>query len=955
MKRSPSEGAYLNSARIGASGLNSSHEYGKTANYYSSGSNPRGVSAHYGSSTRNGTQIFSTNTYTPKPLNIESNTSTFAPKTLSYSTKNFFEGANGTTSSGLKITSNAISASHLPDAGNLSSRTKRLSYETERINVGEPRFVGYNELAPIEKVSYLEPRVNTHTQESLSAAQGANLRQMLVDSYKRIVLLGLENDRLTNRITHLESDGAFSVKVQNEQGSLKSQILNLENRVSELMSERSKFLNEIESLRMANNRAASGSSEIVDLKNKISMLASENERLLSYKNEAQNLKIEISRSRNESSQLSALRSEIQALQNDLSKANTRVTVLTNENAHLKQSESTRLQSSSELSELRSQIASLHQLQQENNNLKSRLSAINVEIEQYRSETNILKNRLQTVTSENSRLQASGSSEVSSLRNQLSQTQASLRDITEYKNRITVLSTELELAQKNNSAEMADLRNKISMLSVENERLQTFSREQQDLKGKIALLASENERLLHSNSHVNVELESENRNLRNQLDSLRNNANLLKKSVTSQNNDVMNIVEQTKHDYEKRIMNLESDLARIRNESNMLKKSNGGLVRVEEIENLTQMINNATIEKEELCKTLFKLTNDNSELRATVQSRDNELANERKQSNAFRLRIEELTKTNTNLTNSLRLAERDLEELKILYENTESRLTMEIDILKQSVENYEKEISDLKLKMAHLEETLTERFKTDIANLQSHMYTIETENSQLKGEIKDLDEILHANEKLIADLRMRIKELERLNAALKEENAALSEKLLLLSNQPTKTAVEKVVETVVETKVDNREIDRLNGLLMEKQREISDLQAQLRALQLKLNSTSDDLSGMSSWKLKYEQLYREHENLQSRFRDLEGSKRRLEEEIRSLQQQLQAEKQRSSALESKVSQLQSEISNLSRQVETLRRENESKNSRISQLEQELKQLRIEFDRANNELRLSKGNF
>ena len=77
-------------------------------------------------------------------------------------------------------------------------RSSRVSQQRETVHMGEPREVSRTKLQPRQLESKdLKPvliTVNTH--EATTRSEFTNLRQMLIDCYKRIVLMGMENDRL---------------------------------------------------------------------------------------------------------------------------------------------------------------------------------------------------------------------------------------------------------------------------------------------------------------------------------------------------------------------------------------------------------------------------------------------------------------------------------------------------------------------------------------------------------------------------------------------------------------------------------------------------------------------------------------------------------------------------------------------------------------------------------------
>src|SRR3990167_828492 len=69
-----------------------------------------------------------------------------------------------------------------------ASMSSRVSHETQTVHMLEPRIVGINRMAAVEKsVKNLEPvLIEVRRAENITSTEGPNIKNMLVDCYKRI-------------------------------------------------------------------------------------------------------------------------------------------------------------------------------------------------------------------------------------------------------------------------------------------------------------------------------------------------------------------------------------------------------------------------------------------------------------------------------------------------------------------------------------------------------------------------------------------------------------------------------------------------------------------------------------------------------------------------------------------------------------------------------------------------
>jgi hypothetical protein len=146
------------------------------------------------------------------------------------------------------------------------SRTSLIAAK-ESIIHHDPKLVEVRRLEPVEVGSHtfqpvLKGLIETESKET--TVVGVNLKLMLIDCYKRIVLLGMENDRLvgknaelesivfelTTKLTTVESQLTEFEKIRSEYMRFKSRSESLEVTINGMLKERSEYLTEIERLKL---------------------------------------------------------------------------------------------------------------------------------------------------------------------------------------------------------------------------------------------------------------------------------------------------------------------------------------------------------------------------------------------------------------------------------------------------------------------------------------------------------------------------------------------------------------------------------------------------------------------------------------------------------------------------------------------------------------------------------
>lgn len=579
-----------------------------------------------------------------------------------------------------------------------ASISSRVSHETQTVHMHEPRVVSINRMAAVEKsVKNLEPvLIEVRRAENVTSTETVNIKSMLVDSYKRIVLMGMENDRLNQKvaqyeyliaefrakITSLEIQISDSESYRTEFARFKSRAESLEIKINELLTERSSFLSEIELLRNDTSRSAQWLSEIDLLKrqlnesqDKISMLATENDRLHSIKNEMHvqhqqeisELKRQITMLASENERLHDLRSQNAKLQTELTNHRNEITMLVTENERLHTIKSELLRYQTELK-----------------TANDRLSAQNLELERLRTD-------FKNLQSENSRL---------------------LRDIEQ----IPVLQAD----NRQLSHELIDFRNKLSQLAAEHDRLQdALSRAERDngqLQSKLESTRVEYERKLR-------EREDSHRALQETYDALR----LQFDQLTSD------------------MRNLEQELHRLTQEFTIVVNENEQLKS--EIKQLDEILQSRDLEKDEL-ENRIRLLEEELRKWPDIQELKNQIASLRSETSEQKLVIQRLSSEATAKDNKIRELEARLQaaanearEYRTLYEEAKKELQIRV----AAIHELERELraaqdafrrADEELHQIQNAYALIERAKRDLdeelRRLRADLERSQNENRALRG-------------------------------------------------------------------------------------------------------------------------------------------------------------------------------------------------------------------------------
>jgi chromosome segregation ATPase len=354
-----------------------------------------------------------------------------------------------------------------------SVQNERASYTSR----GEPRILSVRELEPREVSNTLGEAVyrttNVYNEGSSTEVQ-ANLKAMLIEAFKRIVLLGMENDRLLDKTLHQESVIAQQeVDLQNLRNQLveferyrseyykyKSVSESLEININNLIKERNTFLIEIERLHRQYKEQQSTHSTLIiteeTSRSKLVLITNENTGL---KNKIASLDCELVKSQN---LVASLQSQINSLNQSMVEAKKR----SQEDAGMR-IEIDRL--NHEYSELQSRYkkstSENERLSGESRDLRNQFNSIQSELERLKIESGNRSREREQLIQENQGLQKE--------RSEL------LRRVEEGQLRYASLEKEL-LQLKSNfekaNAELRDLRQQFDKLYSEHQRLEAILRE-----------------------------------------------------------------------------------------------------------------------------------------------------------------------------------------------------------------------------------------------------------------------------------------------------------------------------------------------------------------------------------------------------------------------------------------------------------------------------------------------
>lgn len=248
-------------------------------------------------------------------------------------------------------------------------RASRISHQRETVIKGEPREVGRVNLGAIQRETKdLQPvLVSVNTTEKTSQSDFTNIRQMLIDCFKRIVLMGMENDRLVAknsdlgqviaelkaRVQTLELEVADYDVIVTERAVYKSKVESLEIKIKELIAERRSYSMKIETYEHNLSTIQTLESQIAMYKRnegqfresiglmerdlaELPKILGDNEILIQTNSQLVAEIEALRRSSNDlhSSQITMLATENERLQNELRDLKDKITLLATENERL---------------------------------------------------------------------------------------------------------------------------------------------------------------------------------------------------------------------------------------------------------------------------------------------------------------------------------------------------------------------------------------------------------------------------------------------------------------------------------------------------------------------------------------------------------------------------------------------------------------------------------------------
>ena len=825
-------------------------------------------------------------------------------------------------------------------------RVSRISHESETVQRHEPRLISFNRLPAVEKgVSQLEPvLIGINTRETTYESDAVNLKKLLIECYKRIVLLGMENDRLVTKNTEYEMVfGELKARIntyevqleeihryQTEHSMLKSRSDSLEARINEILAERNSFLMEIEHLQENLRRfqsievelnswkdkhnhlsqeRISLSNQLNDystLKSKLTMLAAENERLSGLIGENRSLsdKLVMISTENErlinqvrelgdlKTRITMLAGENERLSLERGNLNNQITMLATENERLSsQVKETSLMSSqitmlaAENERLSNQLRELTDLRNQNNQHMAEKEMLNRQLNDLKTKITMLASeneRLQSLRTENQELQR----RVASLTGDQSQLQSLRTENVDLRNRISQLTSE-HTVLSNQSRELQDLKTKITMLASENERLQSLRAENQELQRRIASLTGD--------QHQLQSLRTENVDLRNKINQLNAELNILNSS-RSELQDLKTKITMLASENE-RLQSLRTENQDLHVRLNQLSQELSSLQSLGSKENTTlrDKLTMLAAENERLIATRTDLISEHDRnLQALINQRDDLIR-----------RLEESDRRIRELTLQLERSNKD-DEINHL-KRSNANLSSDREDSNRRLVNLQNELSAMSFKMKQFEVELgnekrtkdllqskldnsTQEFNTGIRSRESEIERLKRELLNQTSNAK-MDNILRDKELELQNLRHDLQESEKLRNQIVGEIRELDKTLFERDRE-----IEELSRAIERHEYNSKQVnhtqglDELNVQLQVLRDDNNDLRRTIQRLENDAKKKDQELSMIFNTKSEFETKTKGLETNSANFRqsilDLTNSantyKNQLDQEARNNQ-------------------------------------------------------------------------
>lgn len=597
--------------------------------------------------------------------------------------------------------------------GNISSRSSRISTEQTQTVRHEPRLVE-RKVLPAREVGtrVLEPvLVGVHTAEATKSVDSANLHHLLIECFKRIVLMGMENDRLVERIGEYEQVvvelraklNSLEVLIQEyeisfeDYGRIKSRTQSLETRISEILKERSVFLNEIELLHLKTKRQNELEIECNSLKDKITMLAVENERLVLGVRDIEELRVKYESARREAERARELENEIQRINGVLNQTIYQNQLLQQRQAEmdsLKDKFSMLVSENERLLQVKDEMQASFNLQIEKSMLQ--IQSLERENARLRDQINGENNQLNIVRADYER-------RIEELRMKIDDLHAEIEGL-EIRAKASIVLEETTASLKKslgvNNSEREELLKKVGELERDNHNLQSH-------------LSAESRRVTQLSNRVDL-FTTENALLQDKIDALTRELDALTRQATDRENTLVGESQNLR----KSVTNLETQISEIgalrqsllETEAKLRQKEDAFLALEADFARLK-------IEFDNMDKYCADVEVENGELKSEIKQLDDILHNSDRVLLELRARLEESERMTSSMVGS------DDHNSQI------GALKSELDNLREAIKRLE---STLERKDQEIQSLLSSR-----ADLEGRLKTSEQQNAGLRQNLQEL--------------------------------------------------------------------------------------------------------------------------------------------------------------------------------------------------------------------------
>nr|XP_039261212.1 kinesin-like protein KIF20B isoform X1 [Styela clava] len=488
------------------------------------------------------------------------------------------------------------------------------------------------------------------------------------------------------------------------------------------------FQSKIESLKEKLNKAESDLSAYSDAKKKITEL--ENESLESKKFEQQLMK-----------ETDRLHAEVKKLKK--------------ENSEVKQNSMKR---TSDASELKQDVAILTQ---DRNDLLTRVEDLQKHLADTKKEKQTLEEELRENLANTTTVQLN--TELSVLKNTVAEKEASIQRLDSEKHELSTKFTSLE-------EEMASFQRKVDDtqkgMKMENEKLQ---REIEDVKKSKSKLELD----LEERGNQSDKLQQNVDNLRTEHDNMTNELNDLKK--------ILDEKEKEKKSIENVNKNIQEELKKTNSESDKLSKECKQFQK--NITLLEQKVKKLETERETNSKSKTDTEESNTKLTEQVKEKQSELNNLEKDFEVYKMNSdEEIKKLKQEFESQMKkekdFYERELKQhekqdskTKSAAEETNAKLTEELENKQDQFHKLEKEFENFKKKsgqeMEAMKKKLQNEISSDKATHKKELKQLETKLTKaIESKDKELTQFRENRDRIVAALEVQIKNDKSTNELLK---------------------------------------------------------------------------------------------------------------------------------------------------------------------------------------------